>query len=637
MNKIVWNGFCFVATVIVLIIYACANRGMITGGEQDVTPPKITAEIPVSYSTNFKSNRIDIYFDEFVQLKDINNQFVISPPMKKKPKTSLRGKYIRVEFQDSLMPGTTYSLDFGKAIVDNNEGNPLGYYRYVLSTGTQIDSMELAGQVLDAETQLPVLGAMVLFYANHADSAAILELPSYVAMTDSSGNFRVTNMRDSIYRVLALSTETKSMQYIPRAEGQKVGFIDSLVKTISFPAVQYDTIHPDTVTVEAKKTKKGMELNVLTHDTVIVRNYTAYGPVNLFMTLFEEEAIYLDMDNAERSEREKLDFVFSIPADNKLQVRFLGLHLLNDPEQKDLFVEERSAGRDTITLWLKDSLIYKIDSLQAELRYLKTDSTGRNMTVDTTWFIYKDKTKTKGKKKQEKDTVQEIKYLAISSSAGNVMDLNKNITLEFDRPIVESSIDSIKLFEMIDSVWTPISYELKHDSLKIRKYYINHPWKPETEYRLLIDSASIYSIYGLFNNKLDNTFKTKAIEDYGRIILTLSGMTTPVILQLYQGGSKELKVLDERILQENGEAIFDYLNEGTYMVRVILDRNGNGKWDTGDYMKHLQPEEIKYLPGEFKIKKNFDIEQSYDVSQTYVREDPAKKKDTDDRNRRTRN
>ena len=190
---------------------------------------------------------------------------------------------------------------------------------------------------------------------------------------------------------------------------------------------------------------------------------------------------------------------------------------------------------------------------------------------------------------------------------------------------------------MIDSVWTPISYELKHDSLKIRKYYINHPWKPETEYRLLIDSASIYSIYGLFNNKLDNTFKTKAIEDYGRIILTLSGMTTPVILQLYQGGSKELKVLDERILQENGEAIFDYLNEGTYMVRVILDRNGNGKWDTGDYMKHLQPEEIKYLPGEFKIKKNFDIEQSYDVSQTYVREDPAKKKDTDDRNRRTRN
>lgn len=636
MNKIVWNGFCFVATLTVLIIYACANRGMITGGEQDVTPPKITAEIPVSYSTNFKTNRIDIYFDEFVQLKDINNQFVISPPMKKKPKTSLRGKYIRVEFQDTLKPGTTYSLDFGNAIVDNNESNPLGYYRYVFSTGPQIDSMELAGRVLDAETQLPILGAMVLFYANHADSAAILELPSYVAMTDSSGNFRVTNMRDSIYRVLALSTETKSLQYIPRAEGQKIGFIDSLVKTVSFPAVQYDTIRPDTVELAARKTKKGVELEVLTHDTVIVRNYTAYGPVNLFMTLFEEEPVYLDMDNFSRPEREKMEFTFSIPADNRLQVHFLGLQLLDDPEQKHLFVEEHSAGRDTITLWMKDSLIYKIDSLRAELRYLKTDSTGRSMTADTVWMIYKDKPLPKGKRKQQ-DSIPEIKYLTIASSLSNVMDLNKNITLEFDRPVVETSMDSIKLFEMIDSVWTRVPYELKHDSLKIRRYYICHQWKPETEYRLSIDSASIFSIYGLFNNKLESSFKTKAMEDYGRILLTLSGLNTPVILQLYQGSTKDLKILDEKILNTNGEVVFDYLNEGTYMVRAILDRNGNGKWDTGDYMKHLQPEEIKYLPGEFKIKKNFDIEQSYDLSLTYEREDPAKKKDTENRDRRRRN
>ena len=127
MNKFLWNGFCFVAIVTALIIYACANRGMIEGGERDVTPPKIMAEVPVSFSTNFAAEHIDIYFDEFVQLKDINNQFVISPPMKKKPKTSLRGKYIRVEFQDTLKPGTTYSLDFGTAIADNNEGNLLGY------------------------------------------------------------------------------------------------------------------------------------------------------------------------------------------------------------------------------------------------------------------------------------------------------------------------------------------------------------------------------------------------------------------------------------------------------------------------------------------------------------------------------
>lgn len=635
MNKVVWNGFCVIAIVTTLIIYACASRGMIEGGERDVTPPKITAEIPVSSSTNFKAEHIDIYFDEFVQLKDINNQFVVSPPMKKKPKTSLRGKYIRVEFQDTLMPGTTYTLDFGTAIADNNEGNLLGYYRYVFSTGSVLDSMELAGQVLDAETQLPVLGAMVLFYANHADSAAMLELPSYVAMTDSSGNFRVTNIRDSVYRVLALSTETKSLQYIPRAEGQKVGFVDTLVRTISFPAVSYDTIRPDTVTVAARKTKRGVEVSVSAEkDTVLVRNYTAYGPINLFMTLFEEESIHLDLDNSARSEREKLDFTFTIPADNQLQVKFLGLQLLKDPAQKNLFVEERSAGRDTITLWLKDSLIYKIDSLQAELRYLMTDTTGgRVTTVDTVWFVYKDKPRPKGKRKQQ-DSIPEIKYLGVSASVSGVMDLNRNIQLEFDRPIVSSTLDSIKLFEMVDSVWTPVLFEIKHDSLKIRRYYLNTTWKPETEYRLLIDSASVYSIYGLFNNTLENIFKTKAIEDYGRIFLQFSKVECPLVVQLYQGGSKELKILNEKYLEEDGEVVFEYLNEGTYMVRVILDRNGNKKWDTGNYLEHLQPEEIKYLPGEFKIKKNFDIEQSYDVSRTYVREDPSKKQDTDDRNRR---
>ena len=638
MSKIAWNGFCIVAIVTALIVYACASRGMIEGGERDVTPPKITAEVPVSGTTNFAMKHIDIYFDEFIQLKDINNQFVISPPMKRKPKTSLRGKYVRVEFQDTLKPGTTYSLDFGQSIADNNEGNLFGYYRYVFSTGSQLDSMELAGLVLDAETQLPVLGAMVLFYANHADSAAILELPSYVAMTDSSGHFRVTNMRDSVYRVLALFTETKSLQYVPRMEGQKVGFVDTLVRTVSFPAIQYDTIRPDTVTVAARRTKKGVEMEVLTHDTVIVRNYTAYGPVNLFMTLFEEEDIHLDMDNSVRSEREKLDFTFTIPADNRLEVRFLGLQPLGDPEQRDLFVEERSAGKDTVTLWIKDSLIYKIDSLQAELRYLMTDTAGvRVMTTDTVWFVYKDKPQPKGKRKQEQDTVRKIEYLGMNSPVGSSMDLNQSIMLEFDRPIVASTLDSVKLFEMIDSVWTPTPFELRHDSLKVRRYYIAKEWKPETEYRLEIDSASVYSIYGLFNNKVESTFKTKAIEDYGRIFLTFSNVSCPLIAQLYQGGSKELKIVDEKHIEADGEVVFEYLHEGSYMVRVILDRNGNGKWDTGNYMEHLQPEEIKYLPGEFKIKKNFDIEQSYDVSRTYVREDPNKKKDTDDRDRRRRN
>ena len=169
---------------------------------------------------------------------------------------------------------------------------------------------------------------------------------------------------------------------------------------------------------------------------------------------------------------------------------------------------------------------------------------------------------------------------------------------------------------MVDSVLTPVEFNLKHDSLKIRRYYVEKEWKPETEYQLLIDSMGIYSIYGLYNNKLEKSFKTKAIEDYGNIIVNVQEATTPIILQLYQG-DKEIKILEERTIKGNGKVVFDYLNEGTYMIRAILDRNGNGKWDTGNYLKHLQPEEVKYLPVEIKLKENFDRYSTFLIEYTF--------------------
>ena len=351
--------------------------------------------------------------------------------------------------------------------------------------------------------------------------------------------------------------------------------------------------------------------------------------------MFDEEKTQLYLVDEARKERERLDFTFSIPADNQLNVRLLGVHLLNKINQDDWYIEERSAGRDTIQLWIKDSLVYKIDSLVAEASYLRTDSLGKRVLLaDTIKFYYKDKPEPKGKRKKEQDSIPAIKFMEISAGVGSTVDLNKNITLEFDRPIVEEGLKNIQLLEMVDSVLTPVDFNLKHDSLKIRRYYVEKEWKPETEYQLLIDSMGIYSIYGLYNNKLVKDFKTKAIEDYGNIIVNVKEATTPIILQLYQG-DKEIKVLEERTIKGDGKVIFDYLGEGTYMIRAILDRNGNGKWDTGNYLKHLQPEEIKYLPTEIKLK-NFDVEQDFDMSKTYKREDPSKKKNTEGDKKRNR-
>ena len=280
--------------------------------------------------------------------------------------------------------------------------------------------------------------------------------------------------------------------------------------------------------------------------------------------------------------------------------------------------------------------MYKIDSLVAEASYLRTDSLGKRVLLaDTIKFYYKDKPEPKGKRKKEQDSIPAIKFMEISAGVGSTMDLNKNITLEFDRPIVEEGLKNIQLLEMVDSVLTPVDFNLKHDSLKIRRYYVEKEWKPETDYQLLIDSMGIFSIYGLYNNKLVKDFKTKAIEDYGNIIVNVKEATIPVILQLYQG-DKEIKVLEERTIKGDGKVVFDYLGEGTYMIRAILDRNGNGKWDTGNYLKHLQPEEVKYLPTEIKLKKNFDVEQDFDMSKTYKREDPSKKKNTEGDKKRNR-
>lgn len=176
-------------------IYSCANKGYPEGGPKDVTPPHVVEERPASFNRNFDKKSINIYFDEYVQLKNVNEKFIISPPQAKKPKVRLKGKYISVEFQDSLRQETTYTLDFADAIADNNEGNPLGYYRYVFSTGNVLDTLELSGNVVDAETNEPVYNAYVFLYRNQADSVPITELPDYMARTDSSGFFRLTNLR----------------------------------------------------------------------------------------------------------------------------------------------------------------------------------------------------------------------------------------------------------------------------------------------------------------------------------------------------------------------------------------------------------------------------------------------------------
>lgn len=605
-----WLGVMAVA----LLIYACANRGYPEGGPKDTTPPQVILEEPVSYTKNFNKKRVNIYFDEFVQLKDISEKFIISPPLKKKPTPRLKGKYVQVEFTDSLKPNTTYSLDFADAISDNNEGNPLGFYRYVFSTGNEIDSLELGGTVVNAESGEPVLNVYVELYSNLTDSLPLLEVPDYVARTDSSGTFRLTNLRDTLYRVVAIQDDSRDYKYTP--ESEMFAYLDSLVRPVVMPMVRVDTFRVIDQIVGQDTTMR---------DSIVTNEYLAYGPSNLYLRLFQEKLTQLYMTDDERKERERLEFIFSIPGENQFKVRLWDT-LATEPLPEDWYIEEHSVGNDTISLWIKDSAIYKKDTLNVIMTYLRTDSTKQLVTyADTSRYTFKEKKKTESKKgKSEEGKAPAVEFLEIQTNASGDLDLGARLWLEFNRPIRKETLDSLRVLEKVDSLYQPMAFSVEEDSLKIRRIYVDAPWKAGQEYQLLLDSATVYDIYGRHNDKMEKKFKVRTEDYYGKIMLNVRGVQGPVILQLYksengksENGKRTYSILKQQTVRQDGQVVFPLVPEGKYKFRAIFDTNDNGIWDTGLYLKKQQPEKIVYLPVEISVKQNFDIEQEFDLQKTY--------------------
>ena len=600
-----WLGIMVVA----LCIYACANRGYPEGGPKDETPPQVVEEVPLSYTTNFKAKRVNIYFDEFVQLNDINNKFIFSPPVKKDPKVSLKGKYVQVAIPDSLRENTTYSLDFADAIVDNNESNPLGFYRYVFSTGERIDTLELGGTVVNAESYEPVLGVLVALYEKQGDSIPLKELPDYIARTDSSGNFRLTNLREGHYRVMAIEDANRDKMYTP--ESEMFAWMDTTVFPVVEPATRVDTF---------RVIEKIVEADTILRDSIVRTDYLAYGPSNLYLRLFLERLTQLYMVEDDRKEREQLNFIFSIPGENGLEVTLWDT-LATEPLPQDWYFKEHSAGNDTLTLWIKDSTVYKKDTLNVILSYMRSDSTGQwERYSDTARYTFRAKEKKEGKSKKKDEDAPKVEFLEIKSNISGDLDLGARLYLEFSRPINKSTLDSIRVLEKVDTVYQLIPFQVVEDSLRVRRVFVDAAWKAGGEYQLQIDSATIYDIYGRFNDKLEKKFKVRTEEYYGKIMVNVRGVDCPTIVQLYkaengksENGKRTYNVVQSKVVEQDGEVVFPLLPEGKYCVRAILDRNGNGVWDTGLYLKHRQPEEIVYLRGEIAVKQNFDVEQDFDI------------------------
>jgi hypothetical protein len=570
-----------------LIFYtSCANVGSPSGGPKDSIPPVVVKTIPGLRGTNFKGNDVRLTFDEYINSDEIAEKLVISPPMKKKPQIKMKGKILIVEFTEPLQNGSTYSLDFKDAVADNNEKNPIKDFRFSFATGQRFDSLKVVGYVKNAMNQEPVEKALVILHRQKEYTAFIDSVPDYIGTTNKDGLFMIDNLAPGSYRLYALMDADNSLTYNSNAE--LIAFADSLI----VPSAKY-VARTDTVIQGA--------------DTLLVTGHVDYLPTPRYLMMFEEVKFDQYLDSYKRNQGNKCDFYFSESLSDSFKV-----NLLKPKPAKDWSYIESNLKRDSITVWLTDTVFTKSDSLKFELKYQVLDSLNQLVIKrDTVEMIYAaPKTPKVKRKKGEHLPVPTINLgNNINSSAH---DIYRPIRIEAPEPLSSFDTTKVRLYSFEDTVKTLIPIVVRKDTNSVRKFYIEHRWEPNTNYLFQVDSAAAYNIYGYPSNKINQKFKTQKEDYYGKIILTISGLSTPAIVQLL-GNDKDEKVLQKIQILEDGEIQFPYLKPEKYKIKLILDSNKNGKWDTGYLKDELQPEEVVYYPKIIKVRSNFEYKETWDI------------------------
>ena len=335
-----------------LLVVGCARMGNPDGGWFDDTPPRVIGSSPADKSTNVKTRRIVINFNEFIKLEDAQNKVIVSPPQLETPEIKAAGKRIIVELKDSLKENTTYTIDFSDAISDNNEGNPMGNYTFTFSTGEQIDTLEAAGYVLNAENLEPVKGILVGLYDNLSDTIFRKEPMIRISRTDSRGHFAVKGVAPGTYRAYALQDADDNFVYSQKSE--MLAFNHNTFEPSWKPDTRQDTIWLDSLHI----------------DNIVRVPYTHFLPDDITLMGFTAVQDNRYLIKTERSEPEKLGFYFTYG--DSLPPVLRGLDFPSD----SAFIVEASPRNDTIYYWLRDTALVNRDTLTIEAQYMMTDSAG---------------------------------------------------------------------------------------------------------------------------------------------------------------------------------------------------------------------------------------------------------------------
>lgn len=597
-----------------LFLFACANMVSPAGGPRDETPPVVLRSTPPNFSPNFAGGEIRIYFDEFVELKEINQKLLISPPLEKQPEVKLRGRSVIIELDEELRTNTTYNFFFGDAIVDITEGNAIPNFQFVVSTGPFVDSLSIAGRVTEAFSLKPAEGVYVMLYDQVYDSIPYLERPVYLAKTDKEGRYSISNMREGEYKIFALQDVNSNFKYdLPN---ERIAFLDSLITPEYFepPVVVEDPDHdhehghehgapeavPGAIPEGVAPEMPGMVEDHDAETDSIAGLESLPGTVQYRLRLFQEADTVQRIMSTSLLRNGLIQMVLRVPFDS------IGIRDLSESLPANWYLPEPSGNRDTLMLWL---LPPAADTLHLEV-------SDRSLVLDTLRLSTRPR-EVRGRGAAAVETVETV-GLRMNASRGTRLPYFEPLTITATNPLQTFDPAAISMMTA-DSVAVEVTFDFA-DAVQ-RRVKLLTPLEQSEDYIVNILPGAFTDIFGLTNDTLKATFSTTQFEDYGFIVLSLDVKQSPdydeekipgqFILQLLD---KDGKLLREKFIAGSGNYEFDNLLPGNYGLRLIHDLNENGRWDTGHYLRKIQPEPVYMYDGVLQIRQNWESEMNWNVN-----------------------
>ena len=551
---------------VLLLIAGCARIVTPVGGPTDVTPPKIDKELPTNLSTDFNTKLIKITFNEFVTLNSPNDNIFFSPPLNHKAEYSLSGKSLLIKLNDTLQEEKTYNIVFANAIKDFTEGNILDFYQYTFSTGSSIDSFMMSGKIINAETNMPEKNISILLYDKDIDSLPLSIKPTYITKSQENGSFTFRHIAAGEYKLFALKDINANLIYdLPN---ESIAFSNTMVTAQVMPkVVQQDTLAQDCTETEHEHIHEEEEPTIL-------------------LSLFTTEDTVQRVQKPLNPQKGTYQIAYKRPF-NTFEAKQL------QPEETYSYVEVISLSKDTVTWYYKnivdDTLVYE----------LTVDGT----LIDTVKLLpYKEAVQRgRGARKESQAT------LAVSySNQGN---LYAPLTLSFPSPVLPVDSFAVTVVKSKKSGNDTTTYYYSVPDTFVISLPLPFPLEEKVPYILSIRDSIFTGYNGLTNDSITIRFSAKSEKDFGNLIMNYkeSSPHDYIVSLLNASGN----VIQTDIISNARQIKYMHLVPGEYKIKVVEDRNKNGKWDTGNYSKNIQPERVFFFEKPISIRGYWDLEEDF--------------------------